>query len=110
MSNKNVKVGDIFYSSWGYDQTNIDYYMVTKLIGKTMVEIVAIESKYDEKNSNKYTDALLPYKVVNPIAQRYRRKVKEGWKGEPKVNIEYWRSAWKWDGKPKMATNYNYHR
>ena len=45
MSNKNVKIGDIFYSSWGYDQTNIDYYMVTKIIGKTFVEIQKIESQ-----------------------------------------------------------------
>ena len=23
-----IKAGDIFYSSWGYDQTNVDYYQV----------------------------------------------------------------------------------
>ena len=34
-----VKVGDLFKCSWGYDQTNIDYYQVTKLLGQTMVEI-----------------------------------------------------------------------
>lgn len=26
-----VKVGDIFYASWGYDQTNIDYYQVVRV-------------------------------------------------------------------------------
>lgn len=26
-----VKVGDFFYSSWGYDQTNIDFYKVVGL-------------------------------------------------------------------------------
>jgi len=32
-----VKAGDRFYSSWGYDQTNIDYLLVVKLspTGKT---------------------------------------------------------------------------
>lgn len=34
-----VKVGDIFRSSWGYDQTNIDFYEVTRLIGKSTVEV-----------------------------------------------------------------------
>ena len=29
-----VHVGDIFYSSWGYDQTNIDFYQVVSLKGK----------------------------------------------------------------------------
>lgn len=30
-----VKVGDIFQSLWGYDQTNIDYYEVVAVAGKT---------------------------------------------------------------------------
>lgn len=39
---RTLEVGDVLRSSWGYEQTNIDYYLVTKLIGKTMVEIVEI--------------------------------------------------------------------
>jgi hypothetical protein len=31
-----VKVGDIFLSSWGYDQTNIDYYEVIAVSGKSV--------------------------------------------------------------------------
>src|SRR6478736_6785039 len=34
-----LKVGDVLRASWGYDQTNIDYYEVVKLIGKSMVDI-----------------------------------------------------------------------
>jgi hypothetical protein len=34
-----VKLGDVFNTCWGYDQTNIDYYQVTKLVGDTMVEV-----------------------------------------------------------------------
>ncbi len=41
-SERALKEGDVLRCSWGYDQTNIDYYLVTKLIGKTMVEIVKI--------------------------------------------------------------------
>lgn len=29
-----VHVGDIFYSSWGYEQTNVDFYQVVELRGK----------------------------------------------------------------------------
>ena len=33
-----VHVGDIFYTQWGYDQTNIDFYQVVELKGKhTMI-------------------------------------------------------------------------
>ena len=30
-TNTSLKVGSIFKSSWGYDQTNVDYYQVTKV-------------------------------------------------------------------------------
>lgn len=41
-----LKVGDVLQCSWGYDQTNIDYFEVTKLVGKRTVEIrkIACES------------------------------------------------------------------
>ncbi len=29
-----LKVGDIFYTSWGYDQTNIDFFKIVKISGK----------------------------------------------------------------------------
>lgn len=34
-----LKVGDVLESSWGYDQTNIDYYQITQVIGKRTVEV-----------------------------------------------------------------------
>ena len=32
----NVNVGDIFYTSWGYDQTNIDFYKIVAVKNKTI--------------------------------------------------------------------------
>jgi hypothetical protein len=40
-----LKVGDILVSSWGYDQTNIDYYQVTRVVGPNSVEICQIKAK-----------------------------------------------------------------
>ena len=34
-----VRVGDVFYAIWGYDQTNVDYYQVVELNGATMVTL-----------------------------------------------------------------------
>lgn len=34
-ANHGVKVGDVFRSSWGYDQTNVDYYQVVAIGNKT---------------------------------------------------------------------------
>lgn len=37
-----LEVGDILGASWGYEQTNVNYYKVIKLVGKTQVEVVEI--------------------------------------------------------------------
>ena len=47
LSNASVKIGDIFYDSWGYDQTNIDFYQVVGLRGKSSVELRAIHSLHE---------------------------------------------------------------
>lgn len=33
------KVGDVLHGSWGYDQTNCEFYEVTRIVGKRTVEI-----------------------------------------------------------------------
>lgn len=46
-----LKAGDVLCCSWGYDQTNIDYYEVTRLIGARMVEIRAIGAESVESGN-----------------------------------------------------------
>lgn len=45
---RGLEVGDILSSHWGYDQTNVDYYQVTALIGEHMVEIREIGCQSEE--------------------------------------------------------------
>jgi len=44
-------VGDVLVNSWGYEQTNVDYYQVTALVGKQSVEIRAIAKQSEETGS-----------------------------------------------------------
>lgn len=37
-----VKVGDIFYASWGYEQTNVDFFQVVALAGSSSVRVVEV--------------------------------------------------------------------
>ena len=37
-----LDIGDIISASWGYDQTNVDYYKVVGLKGATMVKLIEI--------------------------------------------------------------------
>ena len=43
-----LQVGDVLMSSWGYDQTNVDYYQVTALVGKQMVEYRPIAAQTEQ--------------------------------------------------------------
>ncbi len=37
-----VKVGDVFKADWGYDQTNVDWFQVVELVGKSSARIVEV--------------------------------------------------------------------
>lgn len=56
-----VNVGDIFRSSWGYEQTNIDYYQVTAIKGKSTVTLQEIKAKIVEETCHD-TGKKLPVK------------------------------------------------
>lgn len=44
-----IKVGDVFYASWGYEQTNIDFFEVVALKGKTQVVIKEVALEVDKE-------------------------------------------------------------
>lgn len=46
-----LAVGDVLLSMWGYEQTNVDYYQVTGLHGRTMVTLREIASRREETAS-----------------------------------------------------------
>lgn len=52
-----VKVGDIFEMSWGYEQTNVDFFRVEKLKGKTQVILRAVKLKMIEDNATSWASA-----------------------------------------------------
>lgn len=101
------KVGDVFYSSWGYDQTNIDFYVVEATKGKTMCYLVPVGNKTVENQGS--ADYVVPVIGTSPGYSRYGKGV---WK---KYNPKYksftmssYETAHKWDGKPKYQTAFGY--
>lgn len=40
-----VKVGDLFECSWGYEQTNVDFFQVVELVGTSSVRVVEVVPK-----------------------------------------------------------------
>jgi hypothetical protein len=97
------EVGMILVSSWGYDQTNIDFYEVVEVIGKSMVKLEKI-GKQRANDSSNYSHGMAQ-EVVPCVDSRsgdfYRSKVTQygaagrfGYKASP------------WNGKPLYESWY----
>lgn len=97
---RGVEVGTLLYSSWGYDQTNIDYYEVTALVGSTMAEIRKVAAT-DVGTGNEpwMTGKSIP-KAGAFIGEAKRVVVKAG---RARIGGNY---ASVWDGTPKNWTSY----
>lgn len=63
-----VKVGDIFSMSWGYEQTNVDFFQVVELVGESSVKIREVYPEFEseavsgmsEDRTYKITSEILP--------------------------------------------------
>lgn len=117
------KVGDILYSSWGYDQTNIEFFKVVRVsefsvwiqeLADKVVEvtgwahenIVPVDShQYQVRNWDNVEDEF--GNVNTYITKTYpinRHKIKHfTWKDEDGyyVTLNSFSHAQLWDGKPK---------
>jgi len=101
-------VGDILYTSWGYDQTNVEFFQVVKTSGKRTVELMRINASTLEANYD-YSDALMPVKdsFITEGFQSQENgtyRVKNG----KYVSFNSYKNGWLWDGKPKYQTAAGY--
>ena len=96
-----LQIGDILYSSWGYDQTNIDFYQVTRLCGKAigLREISGKLASSDGSGSDKV--------VADPdnFKGAETKKIPQGFEKTVYVKISDCQTAYKWDGRPLYATS-----
>ncbi len=94
-----VIVGDVFEASWGYDQTNVDFYQVVK-VGPAMIALRAIDKKVSRKSGD--TDFVLP--LANKFTGPAIAKKLMDWEGRPLVKLNSYSRAYKWDGREKQQT------
>jgi hypothetical protein len=110
------KVGDILYSSWGYDQTNIEFFKVVKVsefsvwiqeVGSKIVEITGwAHEKVIPGDSPEYQvrDWDNPGAYITKTHPIQRKKI-QTYGGGYGVSLNSFSSAWLWDGKPKEASH-----
>lgn len=102
-----VKVGDFFVCSWGYEQTNIDFYQVVKKTAKT-VTIRPVASTGED--TGWCTREVVPVKDAFTsdahISLEGKRCKMQGYSDRPAVTICDYADAYLWDGKPRRETSY----
>lgn len=97
-----INVDDIFYTSWGYEQTNIDFYKVTAVKG-SMATIVKIDGAIAP--SEGYA-AMAGKCVANPksVVPNSEQRVRIAYGNTFKVERHY---ATKWNGEPLYWSAYH---
>lgn len=98
--------GAILFDCYGYEQTNIDFYMIVKRVGN-FVSLWPLE-KIKSSEINFMTHENMPGNLKLP-ATPCRRKVKSFYGKEQGFSMRDgsgggWVSLW--DGKPKTSTHY----
>ena len=92
--NHGIEVGQIYYNSWGYDQTNVDFYMITSVKGQK-IEFVKIgqnaeSTKWDYGYTMPDATKIISEKTTAIATGKQEFKV---WNSRYRVTI--------FDGKPK---------
>ena len=81
-----VQVGDIFESSWGYEQTNNTFFQVVALVGETSVRVREVQPKLIEVKSGSWASGDYTYDINREILPGVSRStfIKDQDKGDLK--------------------------
>lgn len=94
-----LQIGHILVSSWGYEQTNVDFYQVTALRGARTVELRKISSVRDE---DLHMQGTCTPRLDSFTGEAFTRRVDE----DNAVKLTGYSYARLWNGKPMRWTAY----
>lgn len=103
------KVGEIVVNTWGYEQTNVEFYQIKKVLNKTLV----VQEIYQDVDGGYYPHGMACNVVpdINNFTEKKEFKLRlkmVNWTNEPIIcnpaNYYYFH---KWDGRPQYNSWYN---
>lgn len=103
-----IKVGDILEDSWGYEQTNVEFYMVTKIISACKVEIVELGHIQVETESS-MSGYVMPDKnrrIGEPLQKMVSQSSWEKQDGRWHIKINSSVDLTPWDGRPCFTSSW----
>jgi hypothetical protein len=103
-------VGDVVYTSWGYDQTNVEYYQIVEVKDRSvMIRQVAVNSS--DQPGSPYGGQIQPRRnefvgaaYLSPINEHGGFTAGPTW-GKDKPAHRH--PAYKWNGKAKYTSSYH---
>lgn len=100
------KIGDIIVNSWGYEQTNIEFYQVTAVKNKV---ITVHELKKDYRETQFMAGNSIPLEgQFNETKKPFDLKLKAYGNSEVRIcNPQSFYYFHKWDGRPEYESHYN---
>lgn len=103
-----IKVGDILEDSWGYEQTNVDFYMVTKIISACKIEIVELghTNVSTESSMSGYVMPDTNRRIGEPIQKMVSQSSWEKADGRWHVKINSCVSLTAWNGQPCFQSSW----
>ena len=93
-----LKVGDVYSASWGYDQTNVDFYVITEILGRVTVMLQPLG--YDIVKTN---DSGAEY-VVPALRNHEGMAMKKRVNAYGGFSINSYIAASPWNGKAAYQT------
>ena len=97
-----VKVGSIFCFSWGYDQTNIDFFQVVEVKGSSVVvREIAAESELEDRGDCGKKMPIANFFIGEPMTKRIKSIC-----GYISIKMASYGSCTLWDGSPKFFSTY----
>ena len=98
-----VKVGDIFSCSWGYEQTNVDFYKITAVLPHS-VKYVAIGE------NRKYTGPMCGEAMpdLNSVGtQEKTARIRVDMNGNVSFKLNSYSTAYRWNGEPEFFSEWH---
>ena len=109
VSKYGIKVGDILEDSWGYEQTNVEFYKVTKILSPCKIEIVEVGHIQSNYESHGMACDVVP-DVNHEIGERIVKTVaQDSWEkqdGRYHIKINSCVSLTPWNGQPCYCSWY----
>lgn len=99
--------GKILVSSWGYEQTNIDFYKIVSRTEKSVRIVKLSQTRTNDDPGAPMCEYVIPDNHVHPNAKVMAKRIKSSNGKENCVKINSFAYAYLWNGEPEFQSHWH---